>query len=296
VRTMEFEEIGYSVADGVATIILDRPDALNAFTARMVNELLAAIDEVDRDDDVRVAVLTGAGRAFSAGADMSAGAQTFDYDDDRSGGAVGAERVGRTVAPRDGCGRITLRLFDCLKPVVSAVNGAAVGMGATLLLATDIRMAAEGARFGFVFTRRGIAPEGASTWFLPRLVGVAQAAEWLYTGRLFDADEALAGGLVRSVHPDGELLEAAGTLAAEIAETAPVSVALTRRMLWRMLGADHPMAAHRADSRAVYATGAEPDAREGIMSFLEKRPPHFAGRPSTDLPEVFPDWVDPPYS
>ena len=147
-----------------------------------------------------------------------------------------------------------------------------------------------------MFTRRGIAPEGASTWFLPRLVGVAQAAEWLYTGRLFGADEALAGGLVRSVHPADELLDAARALAGEMAETAPVSVALTRQMLWRMLGADHPMAAHRADSRAVYATGAGPDAREGVMSFLEKRPARFTGRPSTDLPEVFPDWVDPRYS
>ena len=293
---MRFEEIGYSVADGIATITLDRPDQLNAFTARMVKELLAAVDEVDRDDGVRVAVLTGAGRAFSAGADMSKGAQTFDYDDARSGDAVGVARAAPVAAPRDGCGRITLRLFDCIKPVISAVNGAAVGMGATLLLATDIRLASEKARFGFVFTRRGIAPEGASTWFLPRLVGVAQAAEWLYTGRLFDAQEALAGGLVRSVHPADELLDAAGALAAEIAGAAPVSVAVTRQMLWRMLGADHPMAAHRADSRAVYATGAGPDAREGVASFLEKRPAHFTGRPSAGLPDIFPGWVDPEYS
>ncbi len=293
---MEFEEIQYAVTEGVATITLNRPDQLNAFTARMVAELLAAIEEVDRDDGVRAAILTGAGRAFSAGADMSAGSQTFDYDDPRSGDAVDAERVSPEQAPRDGCGRITLRLFDCVKPVISAVNGAAVGMGATFLLATDIRMASERARFGFVFTRRGIAPEGASTWFLPRLVGVAQAAEWLYTGRLFDAQEALAGGLVRSVHPGDELLDAARALAAEIVESAPVSVALTRRMLWRMLGAEHPMAAHRADSRAVYATGAKPDAREGVLSFLEKRPAHFTGRPSIDLPDVFPDWVDPEYS
>jgi enoyl-CoA hydratase/carnithine racemase len=188
-----------------------------------------------------------------------------------------------------------LRLFDCIKPVISAVNGPAVGMGATLLLATDIRIASENARFGFVFTRRGIAPEGASTWFLPRLVGVSQAAEWLYTGRLFDATEALSGGLVRSIHPAEELFDAARGLAAEIAETAPISVALTRQMLWRMLGADHPMVAHRADSRAVYETGVLPDAQEGVMSFLEKRPAHFAGRPSTELPDVFPDWDEPEY-
>lgn len=293
---MEYEEIEFEVAESVATLTLDRPDHMNAFTAGMVGEVLSAIDEVDRDDDVRVLILTGRGRAFSAGADLSAGAQTFDYDDERSGDAVGAERVANAAAPRDGCGRITLRLFDCTKPVVAAVNGPAVGMGATMLLAADVRMASESARFGFVFSRRGIAPEGASTWFLPRIVGVSRAAEWLYTGRLFDAAEAHAAGLVRSIHSDEDLLGTARTLAAEIAEAAPVSVALTRQMLWRMLGADHPMAAHRADSRAVYVTGASPDAREGVMSFLEKRPPRFEGRVSTDLPDIFPDWQQPEYS
>jgi enoyl-CoA hydratase/carnithine racemase len=292
---MEYTEIDYEVEDGVATLALNRPDHLNAFTAGMVNEVLSALDEVDRDADVRAVILTGRGRAFSAGADLSAGAQTFDYDDEKSGDAIGAERVATTAAPRDGCGRITLRLFDCTKPVIAAVNGAAVGMGATMLLAADIRMASEGARFGFVFSRRGIAPEGASTWFLPKVVGISQAAEWLYTGRVFDAAEAHAAGLVRSLHPSADLLSAAGTLAAEIAEAAPVSVALTRQMLWRMLGAGHPMAAHRADSRAVYATGAGPDAREGVMSFLEKRPPRFTGRVPADLPDIFPDWQQPEY-
>lgn len=292
---MEYEEIEYEVTSSVATVALNRPSHLNAFTPRMVSEVLRAIDAVDRDDRVRVMILTGRGRAFSAGADLSAGAHTFDYDDERSGEAVGAERVAATIVPRDGCGRITLRLFDCTKPVLAAVNGPAVGMGATMLLASDIRLASESARFGFVFTRRGIAPEGASTWFLPRVVGISQAAEWLYTGRLFSAAEAHAAGLVRSVHPDEELLSAARTLASEIADAAPVSVALTRQMLWRMLGADHPMAAHRADSRAVYATGAGPDAREGIVSFLEKRSPQFTGRISTDLPDIFPDWRQPEY-
>lgn len=292
---MEYEEIEYEVKDGVATLTLNRPDHLNAFTTGMVGEVLSAIDAVDRDDDVRVMILTGRGRAFSAGADLSAGGQTFDYDDARSGDAIGAERVADTAAPRDGCGRITLRLFDCTKPVIAAINGPAVGMGATLLLAADIRMASEGARFGFVFTQRGIAPEGASTWFLPRVVGISQAAEWLYTGRVFDAAEARAGGLLRSVHTGAALLHEARSLAAEIAAAAPVSVALTRQMLWRMLGANHPMAAHRADSRAVYATGAGPDAREGITSFFEKRPPRFTGRVSADLPDVFPDWQQPEY-
>jgi enoyl-CoA hydratase/carnithine racemase len=293
---MEFTEVDYEVADHVATITLNRPDQLNAFSAGMVHELIAAIDAADGDDDVKAVILTGRGRAFSAGADLSAGAQTFDYDDERSGQAIGAERVAAAAAPRDGCGLITLRLFDCVKPVISAVNGPAVGMGVTLTLATDIRMASDTARFGFVFTRRGIAPEGASTWFLPRLVGVSQAAEWLYTGRLFGADEALAGGLIRSIHPADELLQAARALALEMAEGAPVSVALTRRMLWRMLGAAHPMEAHRADSRAVYATGAGRDAHEGVQSFLEKRPAHFTGSPARELPDVFPDWVEPGYS
>jgi enoyl-CoA hydratase/carnithine racemase len=293
---MDATEIEYEVADGIATIALNRPEKLNAGTAVMVKELLAAIDEVDRDDDVRAVVLTGRGRAFCAGADLSAGAQTFDYDSHPGGEALGSARVADVAAPRDGAGLVTLRLFDCKKPIISAVNGPAVGMGATMTLATDIRMASDTARFGFVFARRGIVPEGASSWFLPRLVGVSQAAEWLYTGRVFGADEALAGRLVRSIHAADELLPAATALAAEIAESAPVSVALTRQMLWRMLGADHPMAAHRVDSRAVHATGAMPDAREGVMSFLEKRPAAFQGRVTTDLPDVFPGWSDPGYS
>lgn len=293
---MDFAEIEYEVADGVATIALNRPDKMNAGTATMVGELLAALDAVDADDDVRAVIITGRGRAFCAGADLSLGAETFDYDNRSDGQAIGGVRVDRQSAPRDGAGLITLRLFECKKPVISAVNGAAVGMGVTMTLATDIRLASEAARFGFVFTRRGIAPEGASTWFLPKLVGVAQAAEWLYTGRVFDAPEALAGGLVRSVHPADELLPAARALAAEIAESAPLSVALTRQMLWRMAGADHPMEAHRVDSRAVFETGKLPDAMEGVMSFLEKRPAQFQGKVSSQLPDVFPGWEQPTYA
>lgn len=346
---MDFADIAYEVADGIATVTLDRPDRLNAGTARMVNELLAAIDLIDADDDVRAVILTGRGRAFCAGADLGAGEATFDYDrlradaagaageaghagetgrDDKAAGAAGppgeagvagetegageagaggggadsggagggdAERIERRQ--RDGAGLVTMRLFDCVKPVISAINGPAVGMGITMTLATDIRLAADTARFGFVFTRRGIVPEGASSWFLPRIVGVSQAAEWLYTGRVFGAAEALAGGLIRSVHPPDELLDAARALAAEIAEAAPLSVALTRRMLWRMLTADHPMEAHRVDSRAVREMGRLPDAAEGIRSFLDKRPPRFTGRVSADgLPDVFPGWTTPTFS
>lgn len=296
---MDFAEITYEVSDGVATLALNRPDKLNAGTARMVRELLTAIDLIDADDEVRAVIFTGRGRAFCAGADLSAGGSTFDYDRQRAeGGAdlsdVDSER--QQLRQRDGAGLVTTRLFDCVKPVISAINGPAVGMGITMTLATDIRMAADTARFGFVFARRGIVPEGASSWFLPRIVGISQAAEWLYTGRVFDAGEALAGRLVRSLHPPDELLDAARALAAEIAEGAPVSVALTRRMLWRMLTAAHPMEAHRVDSRAIRATGKLPDAMEGVQSFLEKRPPDFTGKVSDGLPDVFPDWTTPTFS
>jgi enoyl-CoA hydratase/carnithine racemase len=248
------------------------------------------LDLVDADDDVRAVILTGRGRAFCAGADLSGGGETFAQ------GGPGAVKLAPDAPSRDGAGLVTMRLFECTKPVITAVNGAAVGMGATMPLATDIRLAAESARFGFVFARRGIVPEGASAWFLPRVVGVSQAAEWLYTGRVFDAAEALAGGLVRSVHPEAELLDAAHALAAEIADSAPVSVALTRRMLWRGLVADHPMYAHRVDSRAIRYTGKQPDAIEGVTSFLEKRPATFTGKVSDGLPDIFPEWVDPEFS
>jgi enoyl-CoA hydratase/carnithine racemase len=198
---------------------------------------------------------------------------------------------------RDEGGLLTLRIFRCTKPVIGAINGPAVGVGVTMTLPMDIRLASTQSKFGFVFARRGIVPEACSSWFLPRLVGISQAAEWCYTGRVFGPDEALAGGLVRSVHDPDDLLPAAHEIAREIADnTSAVSIALTRAMLWRMLGADHPMVAHRVDSRAVHATGAMPDAREGVMSFLEKRPATFIGRVSTDLPDVFPDWDEPPYA
>ncbi|MEA2330733.1 MAG: hypothetical protein QOH58_871 [Thermoleophilaceae bacterium] len=282
---MSFQEIRYEVSDGVLTITLDRPDRLNAFTHTMQHELIGAFDRSDADDDVRAVVVTGAGRAFCAGADLGGGGSTFDWRERESG----AEPV-----PRDGGGQVSLRIFDSLKPVIAAINGPAVGVGITMTLPMDIRVAAEGAKIGFVFTRRGIVPEACSSWFLPRIVGISQALEWVETGRVFSAEEAMAGGLVRSVHPADGVVDAARALAREIAsETAPVSVAVARRMLWTMLGASHPMEAHRADSRAMFARGQSADAREGVESFLEKRPAAFTDRVSDGLPELFPGAEEP---
>jgi enoyl-CoA hydratase/carnithine racemase len=282
-------QIAYEVRDHVATVTLDRPDRLNAFTNVMLHELVEAFDEVDADDEVRAVVVTGRGRAFCAGADLSAGGATFSEG--------GSDIVTGSGLTRDGGGVVALRIFQCLKPVIAAVNGAAVGVGTTMTLPMDFRLASQSARFGLVFTRRGIVPEACSSWFLPRMVGMQQAAEWIYTGRVFPADEALAGGLLRSVHLPDDLLPAAYALAAEIVDNAaPVSVALSRQMMWRMLGADHPMAAHRAESRGIQERGASADAREGVTSFLEKRAAVFPGRVGPDLPDVFPGWVEPEFS
>ena len=283
--TAAFEHITYAVADHVATITLNRPDKLNAFTATMAMELIAAFDVIDADDDVRAVVVTGAGRGFCAGADLSGGGAAFGFAE------------GDEAAHRDGGGLVTLRMFECLKPVIGAINGPSVGIGATMQLPMDMRLASTQARFGFVFARRGITPEAASSWFLPRIVGISRALEWCETGRIFDAEEALAGGLVRSVHEPGDLLPAAYALAAEIAEnTAPVSIALTRQMLWRMVGADHPMEAHRVDSRAIAVRGASPDATEGVMAFLEKRPADFPMNVSDGMPDFFPWWTEREFS
>jgi enoyl-CoA hydratase/carnithine racemase len=274
---MDYEQIRYEVADGVLTITLNRPDRLNAFTPTMLGELLDAFDRADADDDVRAVIVTGAGRAFCAGADLEAGGSTFDY----------RERGVEDDVPRDGGGRLTLRIFESTKPVIGAINGAAVGVGVTMTLPMDFRLAAEGAKIGFVFSRRGIVPEAASSWFLPRIVGISQAMEWAATGRVFLAEEALAGGLVRSLHPAVEVLGAARTLAAEIvSNAAPVSVALARRLMWDGLGRAHPMEAHRADSRAMLSRGQSADVREGVASFLEKRAPSFPDRVSAGLPDV----------
>lgn len=284
----DFSQILYSVADHVATITLNRPEQLNAFTGTMMNEIIDAFDLIDADDQVRAVVVTGAGRGFCAGADLSSGGATF---------ARGGSDV-QTAAgvPRDGGGMVSLRIFECTKPVIAAINGPAVGVGVTMTLPMDIRLASTSAKFGLVFARRGIVPEACSSYFLPRVVGISQAAEWCYSGRVFPAEEAHAGGLVRSVHAPEDLLPAAYELAAQFADgPAPVSVALTRRMLWRMLGASHPMEAHRVDSRGIKARGASGDAAEGVTSFLEKRAAVFPDKVSDGLPDIFPDWVDPEF-
>jgi enoyl-CoA hydratase/carnithine racemase len=283
---MEFEEIRYDVDDRILTITLNRPERLNAFTPTMGRELIEAFDRADADDDVRAVIVTGEGRGFCAGADLGGGSSTFDWRDRQTDDEV----------PRDGGGVVALRIFDSTKPVIAAINGPAVGVGITMTLPMDIRLAAEGAKIGFVFARRGIVPEACSSWFLPRVVGISQAMEWVATGRVFSAEEALAGRLVRSVHPQAELLEAARALAAEISASAPVSVAVARRLLWTMLGATHPMEAHRADSRAMLARGQSDDAREGVTSFLEKRDAVFTDRVSDGLPELFPGRREPAYA
>jgi len=281
-----YDTLTYEIEANVLTITLNRPEKLNAFNLTMCKELIDALDHADADDDVRAIVFTGAGRAYCAGADLSGGQDTFDSGRDPENAKI----------HRDGGGLVSLRIYECLKPTIAAVNGAAVGVGVTSMLPMDIRIAGESARFGFVFARRGIVPEACSSYFLPRVVGISRATEWCFTGEVFDAAEALDGGLVRSVVPDDELLPTAYALAEKIARnTSALSVTLTRQMLWRMLGADHPMAAHKIDSRGVQFMGSTADAREGVKSFLEKREPNYTLRPSEDLPDFFPWWENPTF-
>lgn len=284
---MAYETIQYDVSDHVLTITLNRPERLNAFTEAMRVEMTDALDRADADDDVRAIIVTGAGRGFCAGADLERGGDTFNYEG----------KVDKDAWNRDGGGLLTLRIFEVNKPVIAAVNGPAVGIGVTMQLPMDIRIAAESARFGFVFSRRGIVPEACSTWFLPRVVGISKALEWAYSGRVFSAQEALEGGLVSKVVPDADLLPTARAIAAEIAQnTSALSVTLIRHMMWKLLGADHPMEAHKLDSRGVQALGRGPDAAEGVRSFLEKRAPEFTGKPSADLPSYFPWWTEREFS
>lgn len=285
---MEFQDILYDVSEGVATITLNRPDKLNAFTGRMMHEIIAALDVTDADDEVKVVIFTGAGRAFCAGADLSSGGETF-----AKGGSDVQTKQG---VPRDGGGLVSLRIFASKKPVIGVINGAAVGVGVTMTLPMDFRLASDTAKFGFVFAKRGIVPEACSSYFLPRLVGISQATEWVFTGRVFDAEEALAGGLVRSVHSGEDLMAVARGIAREIADnTAPVSVAMSRRMLWQMLGASHPMEAHRADSRGIQERGRSADSKEGVVSFLEKRSANYPDKVSDGLPNIFPQWEEPEF-
>ncbi|MFC4294541.1 crotonase/enoyl-CoA hydratase family protein [Novosphingobium tardum] len=288
----DYSQINYEVADRVATITLNRPEKMNAFTDTMRLEMHDAFDRSDADDEVRAVIVTGQGnRVFCAGADLtpSDGRAVFS-----SGEAV--SDLSDPIV-RDGGGKMTLRIFQSVKPVIGAINGAAVGVGVTMQLPMDIRLASTTARFGLVFARRGIVPEAASSWFLPRIVGLPQALEWCMTGRVFDAEEALRGGLVRSLHAPEDLMPAARALAAEIAEnTSAVSVAMTRAMLWRVPWADHPMAAHKIDSRAIYRLSKGVDAAEGVASFLEKRPAAFPGKVSSDMPDFYPWWSEPDYA
>ncbi|HVP85985.1 MAG TPA: crotonase/enoyl-CoA hydratase family protein [Rhizomicrobium sp.] len=297
---MSYKEIIYDVKDQILTLTLNRPEKLNAFTGTMMSEMIDAFGRASDDDNVRVIVVTGAGRAFCAGADLSSGADTFDSqkrtDRPERMRAEGSEIDWSAEYVRDGGGRVSLAIFKCLKPVIAAVNGPAVGVGATMQLPMDIRIAAEGARFGFVFSRRGIVPEACSSWFLPKVVGISQALEWCYSGRVFDAKEALHGRLVKEVVAPDQLLPRAYELAAEIRDnTAPVSVALIRQMLWRLSATDDPMEAHKIDSRGIYSRGASGDVREGVVAFLEKRKANFPEVVSKNMPPYFPWWEDRPY-
>lgn len=282
---MSHQEIRIEIDNGVAVLSLHRPDRMNAFTVTMAHELADAFTRLDANDDVRVIIFTGSGKAFCAGADLSQGGDAFNYDETKAGDDI--QRM------RDTGGMVTLAMYECRKPIIAAINGAAVGIGATMCLAADIRLASDRARFGFVFARRGIVPEAASAWFLPRIVGMSQAMEWMLSGRVFDAREALEGKLVKSLHAEGELLPAAMDIARDIADnTSAVSVALIRQMLWRLSAADHPVEAHKIDSRGVYYTGKSADAREGVQSFLEKRPARFSDKPSTQMPPFYPWWKE----
>jgi enoyl-CoA hydratase/carnithine racemase len=285
---MEYKQIKYEISDSILTITLNRPEKLNAVTPLMITEILDALNRADADDRVRVVIVTGAGRAFCAGADLSRSGETFDFR------AQGLEDSLETH--KDGGGLITLRIYDMKKPLIAAINGPAVGGGITITLPMDIRLASENAKMGFVFTRRGIVVESCSSWFLPRIVGISKAAEWVLTGKVLEAHEAYTHGLVSELLAPDALLPRAREIAFEIAHnTSAVSVALSRQLLWKMLGADHPMEAHKLDSKCIFWTGKNTDAREGIRSFLEKRPPKFEMKPTSEMPEFYPWWSDRPF-
>ena len=287
---MKFETILYDKKDKILTITLNRPERLNAFTGQMMEDLISAINTAGEDDEIRVIVVTGSGRGFCAGADLGSGGDTFNRDarDNKDD----FPRKGEDLEwLRDGGGKTTLAIYECSKPIIAAINGPAVGVGVTMTLPMDIRLASDKARFGLVFARRGLVPEAASSWFLPRIVGISKSLEWTYSGRVFSAQEAYEGGLVSSIHSSEALLDEAYKISNEIIEnTSPISISMTRQMLWKMMGQDHPMEAHKVDSRAIYELGKGKDAKEGIESFLEKRPPKFRSKVSKDMPNFFPWW------
>ena len=301
---MSYEHIRYQVADRIATVTLNRPEVFNAMNRRMMDELIAVFDETDRDDGVRAVVVTGEGKGFCGGADLSKGADgAFNKEKNETAASEGSPlRPDGTFdysreSARDGGGKLALRIFASLKPVIGAINGAGVGIGASMLLPMDIRIASEKARLGFVYARRGIVYECCSSWFLPRLVGIGKALEWSFSGRVMPAEELKDAGLVSYVVPHEQLLPKAYEIAREIADnTAPVSIALMRQMAWRSLGMSHPMEAHRIESRGICTRGRSPDAKEGVQSFLEKRLPDFPCTVSKDMPDYFPWWEEPKYS
>lgn len=301
----DYEQIKTEVDDsGIMVLTLCRPDAMNAFTGRMMHEIVDAFDKADAEDNVRAIIMTGDGeRAFCAGADLSQGDKTFDYAERSDGGQkpkVVAADGGINWSSediRDSGGMLTLRIFESIKPVIGAINGAAVGVGVTMQLPMDVRIASDNARFGFVFARRGIVPEACSSWFLPRIVGISQALKWCYSGEVFGAEEALKGGLISEIVPQADLLARAKEIALQMTQmSSPVSVSMTRQMMWRMLGADHPIEAHKVDSKAIFGRGRQSDAKEGVMSFLEKRPPEFKDSPSKDMPGFYPWWDERKFS
>ena len=301
----DYEQIKTEVDEnGIMVLTLHRPQAMNAFTGRMMYEIVDAFDKADADDNVRAIIMTGDGeRAFCAGADLSQGDKTFDYAE-RSDGGKKSDVLSddgsidwSSEDIRDAGGLLTLRIFESIKPVIGAINGAAVGVGVTMQLPMDIRIASDNARFGFVFARRGIVPEAASSWFLPRIVGISQALKWCYSGEVFGAEEALSGGLISEIVPQADLLARAKEIALQMTQmSSPVSVSMTRQMLWRMMGADHPMEAHKVDSKAIFGRGRQTDAKEGVVSFLEKRPPEFKDSPSKDMPDFYPWWDERKFS
>jgi enoyl-CoA hydratase/carnithine racemase len=298
---MSADHISLEIDGPVATIYLDRPEVLNVFSDQMEQGIIDALDVTDADDKVRVVMLTGRGRAFCAGMDLSGDDPFLEWRTSAQapdGAIVGRDSAGLPIR-RCGGGRVALRVYASHKPFIAVINGPAVGVGLTMTLAADVRMVVDDAKLGFVFNRRGVTMESGSSWFLPRLVGMQTALEWIYTGRIFDAEEARREGLVRSTHPRAELMPAARALAEEISRaTSPVSNSISRHMMWRMLGAEHPMLAHELETHALNVRGLSKDAREGIGAYVNKRPPEFTDAVSVDLPDLFrscpaPEFVPP---